>query len=150
MTVHDSDIMGVLNPPTTASQAGLQIASVGETPTLTGADLASGDLLKLCKLPGRHLPLDFILEAESLDSGAGVTISVGVLNADETDLVAGTEFIVDSTVAQGGGIARAAQLAGMGLSESNDERIIAAKITTAPGTPVDGAVRGKLFYCANP
>ncbi len=150
MTVHDSNIMGVLNPPTTASQAGLQVASIGETKTLTASNLASGDLLKLCKLPARHQPLDFILEAENLDDGTVNTITVGVLNADETDLVSGTEFIVDSAVAQGGGIARADVLDGMGLSESNDERIIAAKITTAPGTPVDGAVRGKLLYCANP
>lgn len=148
MTIY-SDAMGVLNPAVTASQAGLQVASVGETNTISGGNLSNGELIHLNKLPARHRPLDFMLEAESLDAGSGLTLTVGVVNADGTDLVAGTEFLVDSTVGQGGGLARANNLNGLGLAESNDERIIAAKVTTIAGSGADGAVRGKLLYAAN-
>ena len=147
MTVHNSDITGVLFPPATSSQAGVVLSNIAEA-SLPDS-LSQGDLVKLNKLPAGHRPLDFILESESLDDGTAITISVGVLNAAEDDLVASTSFLTDSTVAQAGGVARADVLAGLGLSESDEDRVIAAKITTAAGTAAAGALRGKLLYAEN-
>jgi hypothetical protein len=147
MPVFNSDISGFLYPPATSSQAGVVLASIAEA-SLPDS-LAGNDLVKLNKLPAGHRPLDFQLEAESLDDGSGITISVGVLNADGDDLVASTNFITDDTVAQAGGVKRADVLAGLGLAESTEDRVIAAKITTAAGTAAAGALRGKLLYAEN-
>lgn len=136
-----------LRPAATSSQAGVLLASVGAASL--DDSLASGDIVQLCKLPEGHEPVDFQLEAGALDGGSGLTLSVGVLNADGTDLVADTNFLTDSNVGQGGGVARADVANGLGLSPGGDE-IIAAKVTTVAGTPQSGMLRGKLTYCENP
>ena len=147
MPVFKSDISGFLYPPATSSQAGVVLSNIAEA-SLPDT-LAGGDLVKLNKLPAKHRPLDFQLEADSLDGGSAITISVGVLNAAEDDLVASTNFITDDTVAQAGGLKRADVLDGLGLAESDEDRVIAAKITTVAGTPAAGTLRGKLLYAEN-
>ncbi len=156
MTVYESDIMGILNPPVTASQAGVQLVSKGEA-VLDGSQ-SSSDLVKLCKLPAFHEPHDFILETEAIETGSGVTASVGVLNSDETDLVKNassamvTNFISDTSVVQGGGVKRADNLDGLGLTPANYDRVIAAKFTSAVASSANSsaAMRGKLTYYQNP
>ena len=137
-----------LRPAVTASQAGIVFVSVGAAAVDT--DLAAEDLIVLCKLPAFHQPVDFILEATELDDATSIVLSVGILNADEDDLVADIKFIHESTVAQAGGVKRADVLSGLGLAPSNADRWIAAYVDTVAGTEKAGTVRGKLFYCENP
>jgi hypothetical protein len=149
MATYKSDICEYpsLRPAATSSQAGVLLASVGAASLDT--NLASGDIVQLCKLPEGHEPVDFQLESSALDDGAGITLSVGVLNADGDDLVANTNFLTDDTTAQTGGVARADVIDGLGLAAGGD-RIIAAKVTTVAATPAAGTLRGKLVYCENP
>ena len=147
MTVFNSDITGVLHPAATASQAGVVLSNIAEANLPT--TLAATDIVKLNKLPAGHRPVDFQVETEILDSGAGIAISFGVLNAAGDDLVANTNFLTDDTTAQTGGVARADVIDGLGLAESDSDRIIAAKVTTVAGTAVAGALRSKLLYCEN-
>lgn len=150
MTMYKSDIceFDSLRPAVTSSQAGVLLASIGAV--LMDAAHGVGDLIQLCKLPRGHQPVDFQLECDPLDDGTAITLSVGVLNATGDDLVAGTNLLTDDTTAQSGGVARADKIAGLGLSPSDENRVIAAKITTAAGTPASGTIRGKLAYCENP
>ncbi len=150
MATYESDIMGALHPATTASQAGIQMVSKGEA--VLDGDQANGDLIKLCKLPANHVPHDFLLETDALEDGAGFTVSVGVLNEAGDDLVASTNFITDDTTVQNGGVKRADVRDGLGLTESDSERIIAAKITSSAGGTAnsDAAIGGKLTYYQNP
>jgi len=150
MATFKSDILNVtdLHAPVTASQAGVVVASVGSASVTM--DLAINDIVQLCQLPKGHIPVDLQLETSDLDSATSITISVGVLNSDEDDLVASTNFITADDVAQAGGVIRANVVAGLGLTTSTDDRIIAAKIVAAAGTPVAGTIQCKLFYTENP
>lgn len=148
MTTYRSDIIGTLHPPTTASQAGLLITSKGVASL--NASHAASDLVQLCKLPAGHVPIDFQLEVEALDGGSAIKLDVGVLNSGGSDLVSSTNLISSDTTAQSGGTVRADQLNGLGLTESDSDRIIAAKITSAASTATSGFMRGKLTYCDNP
>jgi hypothetical protein len=147
MTVFDSDITGVLHPAPTSSQAGVVLSSIAEA-SLPDT-LAGNDIVRLNTLPAGHRPLDFMLEAEALDGGSGITVSIGILNADGTDLVASTNFITNDTVAQSGGLKRADVLDGLGLAESDSDRELAMKVTTGPGSGAAGTVRAKFFYTEN-
>jgi hypothetical protein len=149
MATYKSDICEYpsLRPAATSSQAGVLLASVGAASLDT--NLAANDIIQLCKLPAGHEPVDFQLEADALDDGSGITLSVGILNADGDDLVASTNFLADDTVAQAGGVARADVIDGLGLAPGAD-RIVAAKVTTVAATPAAGTLRGKLTYCENP
>jgi hypothetical protein len=133
--------------PITASQAGQIVHDYGTVEVTTA--LAADDIVKLCNLPAEHELVDFMLLADDLDTYGTptITISVGVLNADGDDLVASTNVLTNSTVAQAGGVARANLLAGLTLASSASDRIIAAKITTVGATPAAGTLRGHIQYC---
>lgn len=150
MALFKSDICAVvgIQPPVTASQAGIVIASIGSAEL--GTDLSAGDVVALCHLPAGHQPVNLILETESLDGGSAITLTAGILNAAEDDIVAGTEFVKNSTVAQAGGVARANEIGGLSIAPVEQDRILAVKISTAAATAVAGTLRGKLLYCENP
>ena len=136
----------ILKTPITIEQAGQMVASVG---TVEAPDtLAANDIVALCHLPAEHEVVDFMLQADDLDTGEtpAITVSVGVLNADMTDLVASTNLLTTSTVAQAGGVARAAVVAGLQLSASSANRVVGAKIVAAADTAATGTLKGVLFY----
>lgn len=152
MATYKSDMAETpsLKPAVSAASAGDVKVTVGSAAVDTS--LAAGDLILLCKLPAYHIPVDFILESTDLDSDGTQTaaVSVGILNADEDDLVADTLFIETDTVVQDGGIKRADELDGMGLAQAATDRWIAAKVTNVAASKKAGTVRGKLFYATNP
>jgi hypothetical protein len=80
------------------------------------------------------VPLDFALIVGDLDTGAALTQSVGVLNSEETDLVANSAMIVASTIGQGGGIARATVFPI--VAPVDYPRVIAVKSVTGGILPV--------------
>ncbi len=74
---------------------------------------ATGDIFACLPIPEEHVLVDVILDADDLDTVTGITLSVAYLNAGKTDIDVtnnvngdGAAFIVASTVAQAGGIAR--------------------------------------------
>lgn len=136
----------VQKTPISVSQAGQTVCATGEYEAPDS--LAVNDIIALCHLPAGHEPVDFMLQADDLDTNGTPTIvlSVGVLNAGMTDLVASTNFLASSTVAQAGGVARADQIAGLQLGASNTDRVIGVKVTTAAATKAAGTLKGCLTY----
>lgn len=96
--------------------------------SLTLAQVATNDIIVACMLPAYHVPVDCMLLADDLDTGAGLTLTVAQLKQDFTDVVASTSFITASTVGQAGGIARATVVDGMKLTSVNYDRWIGIKI----------------------
>lgn len=136
----------VLKTPITLSQAGQTVAAVGDYDA--PITLAANDIIALCHLPAEHEPIDFILQSKDLDSNGAplISFSVGILNADMTDLVAGTNFLTGSTIARTGGVARADVLEGLQLAPSNANRVVGVKVVAAAATKVAGNVKGILLY----
>lgn len=127
-------------PPITGGQAGMVVANRGtyEVP----ATLAANDVVQLAYLPAGHVPVDVILEADDLDTGTpAITLSVGVVDSAGTDLVASTNFLTASTVAQAGGAVHANLVTGLQLAASSAKRIVGVKVIAAAGTAAAGTLR---------
>ncbi len=150
LSVYKSDMAALpsLYPAVNATSAGDVKVSIGVA--AIDDQLAADDLIVLCKLPAFHVPVDFVLESTDLDENTGIVLSVGLLNADENDLVATIRFIHEDNVARAGGVKRADQLNGLGLAEAATDRWIAVKVNTVASTKKAGTVRGKLYYATNP
>lgn len=76
----------------------------------TGATaLAAGDIIEMGPLDPDVKPVDVTLITDDIDTGAGVTLTVGILNAAGTDIdaAATSTWIAASAVGQTGGVARA-------------------------------------------
>lgn len=129
-----------VNPPISSCSAGEIRAMQGEI-TLDDA-LAADDTIRLGLVPEGHVPVDVVLDTDSLDSGSGIALDVGDLDGD------GDELIADSTVGQGGGMARMDQAGGTRLSPASDGPMkIGATVTSGPGTPVTPAtVTATVYY----
>lgn len=132
--------------PITGSSAGHVLCTEGSAAVLN--TLAADDLVALCTLPADHEPVDLILEPTDLDTNVSptITLTVGVLNADQDDLVANTDFLTASTAAQTGVAAHATNIKGLQLAASSADRIIAAKVITAGATKAAGTISCKLLY----
>lgn len=158
-------------PPITGDGAG-DIINAKFT-VAVDASLALNDLLLFGKLPASHEPVAGYLYSTDLDSSTGIVMTVGILNDAGTDLVASTDFITTSTVAQAGGLAAFDKVTGLNLAPisamsasdigsggtvslvngnayvRNGDRIIAGKITTAAtGTKAAGTVGVSISYKA--
>lgn len=135
-----------LKTPITSSAAGEILASIGEYEVPN--TLAAADIIALCHLPADHVPVDFMLQSDDLDTNGTptITLTVAVLNADKTDVVASTDFITASTVAQAGGVARAANVLGLQLAASNADRVVGVKVANVAATKAAGTIKGVLLY----
>lgn len=78
--------------------------------TTPAAALATGDIIVLGPVEAGVKPLDVALITDDLDTGGTLTLAVGILNADGTDIdaAATSTWIAANAVGQAGGIARAA------------------------------------------
>ena len=132
-------------PAVAPQEAGAVYVNDGEA-DVPANGLATNDLIALCVLPPLCVPVDFILLAGDLDGGAGLIMSVGVLNAAQNDLEANTNMITGSNVGQAGGLARATALPLTFDATAN--RIIAAKVTTGAATGQAAKLRGIMQYRA--
>ena len=128
-------------PPSTASVSGDVKAVRGEIDVDTA--LANTDIVELCKLPAQHVPVDFILDCDELDTGAdALVIKVGVTGDDDC-------FLVSDTIGQTGGIKRMDQVAGLRLTPTDTDRTVFLTVTTGPGTGATGVkLGGTLLYRA--
>jgi hypothetical protein len=88
---------------------------VGVRAEITPAAAGAGDIFSMLEIPVDHILVDVILDSDDLDSNGAptITLSVGYLLSDESDLDVtanvngdGAAFIVASTIAQAGGMAR--------------------------------------------
>ena len=116
-----------VNPPITSCSAGEVRAMQGEI-TLDSA-LASGDTVRLGLVPEGHVPVDAVIDTDSLDSGSGIVLDVGDIDGNGNELIAG------STVGQGGGLARMDEKGATRLSPASGKAMnVGATVTTGPGS----------------
>jgi hypothetical protein len=121
-----SEAVAGCRPAVCPAEAGKVIVADASV-EVTAAQIAHDNLVGLVILPAGCIPIDFILVVDDLDTGAAITQAVGLLNALETDLEAGSEMISAATIARSGGSARATGLPIVVPTQT--ERVIASKIT---------------------
>jgi hypothetical protein len=83
--------------------------TVVETINLTAAQVAANNVIELGILPAGCVPISYVLAADDLDSGATVTMDLGIVNSGETAISAatadgGSKWVTASTLAQAGGL----------------------------------------------
>ena len=109
---------------------------------------AANDIIKLNVLPANCVIVDFKLVLEELDSHATDTLTydLGVLNSDGDGLVTNTKLI--SAVVSDGDLVQSINVAeGMlNIGVDDEDRTIAAKITTVAATKAAGTATGILTY----
>lgn len=125
-------------PAVTSSSSGL---SVNEGRYTLLAALVINDLIQLCKLPANHVPVDFVLDSDDLDSDGSPAIVIDVGIKDSVGATSDIDALIDgSTVAQAGGVARMDAIAARRIAPVNYDRIVEVKVITAPATGVASAV----------
>lgn len=146
MAAINSDLIPGSRPPVTCAEAGCVVAVKGKASVPN--TLAANDIIKLAKLPAGYLVEDVLLRSTDLDtnSSPAITISVGILNDDGDDLVSGSEFIVESTAGQAGGLARMDKKSAACDTVYAADKIIAAKVVTAGATKAAGTVSATVSY----
>jgi hypothetical protein len=102
--------------------------------TTEAAALAVNDIIALGPLEADVKPIDVTLITDDLDTGAGLTLTVGILNAAGTDIdaAATSTWIAASTVGQAGGVARATNANAFLSGRSASTRQLGIKVVTAP------------------
>lgn len=116
--------------------------------------LASADILEAMELPEDHIPVDFEVDADDLDTHATptITLSAGILNAGKTDLSVtaddgGAVWLVNSTIAQTGGLVRPTTVAVKRVvPKAVTRRMVGLKVTAAGSTKAAGDVGFTLKY----
>jgi len=152
MSYKESENVKSGRPPASPHSAGEVYVSAGQYEV--SALLAADDLIGLAVLPAGCMPVDFMLATADLEDSSAtpaITLTVGILNDDEDDIVANSNFITTDTVGQAGGVQRAnlaTFLASIDVDE-DDDRIIVAKVVTAATDPKVGTVYGNLLYRAS-
>ena len=122
-----SEAISGARPPVFPAEAGKVIVADASI-EVTAAQIALDALVGLMVLPADTIPIDFVLIEDDLDTGTALVQDVGVLNDDEDDLEANTNFITGATIGRAGGSLRATTLPIVTPAET--DRVIAVKTTT--------------------
>lgn len=134
-------------PAITRQQKGAVV--VEEATVALPNTLAANDVVVLCPVPAGHAIVDAMLISADLDTGGtpAIVVSVGVYNDNDAspDLVSNKNLITSSTVAQAGGVARAADAGGLGLAVASSNQWLALKVNTAAATKAAGNVTLRLL-----
>ena len=109
------------------------------------AQLTAGDIMVGCMLPAYHVPVDCMLLADDIDTGANLTLTVAQLKQDFTDIVASTNFITASTIGQAGGVARANVVDGLKLESATYDRWIGIKVVVGGAQQAAAALLELVF-----
>ena len=135
-------------PPITPAQAG-EVKAVRGSYAVPNT-LALNDIIELVPLPPECVLVDCIVDSDDLDTNASpaITLSAGIINDTEDGLVSGTEMIVDSNVAQAGGIARMASKGAPRIASAATTRKVGVKVTTVASTKAAGTIGLTLLYRA--
>ena len=112
------------------------------------AALALNDVMYMGDLTSNHLPVDFMLDSDDLDTGGApaVVLAVGIINATDNGLSTdaadgGAAWLAGSTIGQAGGMARPTTNVLSRVAASESSRRIGVHVSTAPAT---GATTGKV------
>jgi hypothetical protein len=143
---HDYTKNTLIQPIAAGPEVVCAFATVSIPSTLAASDVAS-----LLLLPADHVPVDLILFPDDLDTGTSLTISVGVLNAGETDLSTttadgGAVWLASSTGGQTGVLARPTTnvIAKVAPNKTADRKVGVKVILV--GSATAGSIRLQLLY----
>lgn len=142
MATINSDI--VLKSPITCNEAGqvLAVRAAAAAP----ATLAANDLLKMARLPAGYIITGGYLAATDLDTNASpaITMTVGLMDVDDTALDADTDLLTAATVGQDGSLAKFAT--GLTQGPFTVDKIVAVKVVAAGATKAAGTVTCQVEY----
>lgn len=106
---------------------------------------AASDVLEMCYLPARCVPVDCVLVCDELDAGTALVMSVGI--EDATGTTDDPDALIDATtIGQTGGVARMNAAAMLDIDPSDVDRKVSVTIDTPPGTDQDGDLMVLLTY----
>lgn len=133
----------VISPAKTSTDSN-QLLGVGQTITVTAAQLTLGARLGGIAVPKGAEMVAVMLDATDLDSSTGITLSVG--DAADND-----RFLLANTIAQTGAVPVGPTIAKTGFGyQFAEETIVGVYVAVAPsGTPADGTVKLLLQYVSN-
>ena len=144
-----------LYPPASPAQAGMVCAQRFKVSLLTTQETLNA-LIGLAVIPENCLPVGLDMFLDDIDDATALVWSAGILNVAQDDLVTGSELIAAATVGRAAGVQGvndydgihepAAWLAQTGAPGIAAQKILAMKLTTAPGTPAAGDVYGVVYY----
>lgn len=116
---------------------------------LATTDLLAANIVDIGDLPAYHTVSDAVLIADDLDTGAAITLDVGIMSGTPGDAVSvrtsGAEIFSASTIAQAGGAVRASLASAFKIQSSGANRSIGVKVLAAPAGAVAGRVRLRVF-----
>ena len=146
-------------PALTQQTVGIPIFAKSDYFFAAGVDpLLINDIYVSACLPKDHELVDAYIEvgngvpggpftAAGIDTGATLTLTLAQLLQDFTNIVAGTELIIASTVGQAGGVARASNVPGIVQASQSVDLWYGLKIVAAPAGLTAGAMcRVVLVY----
>lgn len=112
------------------------------------AALALNDVIYSGDLPADHVPVDFILDSDDVDTNGApaVILAVGIINATDNGLSTAAEdggaaWLAGSTIGQAGGMARPTTNVITRVTPTSSSRRVGVHVSTAPAT---GATTGKV------
>lgn len=118
---------------------------------------AANDTLELGPLPAGHVPIDYTLDCDDLDSNGTplIALSLGLLNAGKTDLSTaaadgGAVWASGINDARAGGFSRNAGRILNAVTPVQTDRNIAIKVTAAAATFQAGSLRLCVLARATP
>lgn len=139
-----------VNPVPSIHSAGEVHVAEGKYDTL-GSEVVD-DIIKLHKIPAGCIPIDCRLECDELDSGTAVVVELALMELGASDVLANSQMILASTVAQAGGVVRMDQLSTAVravLEVSVDvQRFVALKITTGATGAQVGRIKSSVLFRA--
>lgn len=136
-----SEAISGARPPVVPAKAGTLIVADASI-EVTVAQIALNALVGLMILPAGCVPIDFLLIEDDLDTGTTLVQAVGVLNGNENDLAANTNFITGATTGQAGGCLAATAMPDALIAPAAADRVIAVKTTIGafPGVRATGII----------
>lgn len=133
---------------------GSEVVAVREEISLA-ANPTAADLLIMLELPADHVPVDFILDADDMDTNGAptLTLDVGILNDGEDDIdtgasSGGAKWMLGSTVGQAGGIVRPTTKTISRVTPTSTNRKVAVRVAVASATFAAGKIGLTLLYRA--
>lgn len=116
----------------------------------------AGDVIELLVLPEDHVPIDWYVDVDDIDTNGSptATFDVGIINAAETAVSAvaadgGAKWATALTTAQAGGFVRNTGIAtGRTLPSATGRRFVGVVAVGAAATFAAGVIAMTLFYRA--
>jgi len=126
---------------------GSEIVAVRMEYSLAAA-LALNDVIYMGDLPVDHVPVDFMVDADDLDTNGApaIVLDVGIINATDNGLSAasddgGAGWLLSSNIGQAGGMARPTTNVLSRVKPTSSSRRVGVHVSTGPAT---GATSGKV------